>query len=44
MAGTEGRYYSVAEIEAFLGGVGFAAPDYREVILDYSIITARKPK
>jgi len=44
MAGTEGRYYSVAEIEAFLGAAGFAARDYREVILDYSIITARKLK
>jgi SAM-dependent methyltransferase len=43
MAGTEGRYYSIAEIEAFLGVVGFVAPDYREVILDYSVITARKP-
>ena len=44
MAGTEGRYYSIAEIEAFLDEVGFVAPDYREVILDYSIITARKPE
>ncbi len=44
MAGTEGRYYSIAEIEAFLSAVGFVAPDYREVILDYSIITARKPQ
>jgi predicted O-methyltransferase YrrM len=43
MAGTEGRYYSIAEIEEFLGAVGFVAPDYREIILDYSIITARKP-
>jgi len=43
MAGTEGRYYSIGEIEAFLSAVGFVSPDYREVILDYSIITARKP-
>src|SRR5208282_798278 len=43
MAGTEGRYYSIAEIEAFLDEAGFVAPDYGEVILDYSIITARKP-
>ena len=43
MAGTEGRYYSLAEIEAFLGAAGFVSPDYRDVILDYSIITARKP-
>lgn len=43
MAGTEGRYYSIAEIEAFLAAAGFAGMDYREVILDYSLITARKP-
>jgi SAM-dependent methyltransferase len=43
MAGTEGRYYSVAEIEAFLGAVGFTSPEYRDVLLDYSIVTARKP-
>jgi hypothetical protein len=43
MAGTEGRYYSIAEIEAFLGAADFVAPEYREVILDYSIVTARKP-
>jgi SAM-dependent methyltransferase len=43
MAGTEGRYYSVAEIEAFLGHAGFTAPKYRDVLLDYSILTARKP-
>jgi SAM-dependent methyltransferase len=44
MAGTEGRYYSIGEIEGFLDAVGFAAPEYRDVILDYSIITARKPR
>jgi SAM-dependent methyltransferase len=44
MAGTEGRYYSIAEIEGFLSAVGFAGMDYREIILDYSIITARKPR
>lgn len=44
MAGTEGRYYSIAEIEAFLGNAGFAASEYRDLILDYSIITARKPE
>lgn len=43
MAGTEGRYYSIAEIEEFLGTAGFKDPQYREIILDYSIITARKP-
>jgi 3-hydroxy-5-methyl-1-naphthoate 3-O-methyltransferase len=43
MAGTEGRFYSVAEIEEYLVAAGFADLGYREVILDYSIITARKP-
>jgi SAM-dependent methyltransferase len=43
MAGTEGRYYSISEIEAFLRTVGFTAPEYRDVLLDYSIVTARKP-
>jgi SAM-dependent methyltransferase len=43
MAGTEGRYYSTAEIEEYLAAAGFTGFDYREVILDYSIITARKP-
>ena len=44
MAGTEGRYYSIAEIEGFLDAVGFVAPEYKDIILDYSIITARKPR
>ena len=43
MAGTEGRYYSIGEIEDFLASAGFRDPAYRDVILDYSIITARKP-
>jgi 3-hydroxy-5-methyl-1-naphthoate 3-O-methyltransferase len=43
MAGTEGRFYSVAEIEDALAAVGFNGMDYRDVILDYSIVTARKP-
>jgi SAM-dependent methyltransferase len=43
MAGTEGRYYSISEIEEFLSATGFAGTDYREVVLDYSVITARKP-
>jgi 3-hydroxy-5-methyl-1-naphthoate 3-O-methyltransferase len=42
MAGTEGRFYSIAEIEQYLAAAGFVDVDYREVILDYSIITARK--
>jgi predicted O-methyltransferase YrrM len=43
MAGTEGRYYSIAEIEEFLGAAGFADVNYTEIILDYSVIAARKP-
>lgn len=43
MAGTEGRFYSIAEIEEYLTAAGFVDVQYREVILDYSIITARKP-
>ncbi len=43
MAGTEGRFYSIAEIEEALVAAGFVDLDYREVILDYSVITGRKP-
>lgn len=43
MAGTQGRYYSIAEIEEYLTGAGFVDVQYREVILDYSILAARKP-
>lgn len=43
MAGTEGRYYSIAEIEEYLTGVGFERCEYREVTLGYSVITAVKP-
>ena len=43
MAGTAGRFYSIAEIEESLAAAGFIDPRYREVILDYSILTARKP-
>jgi precorrin-6B methylase 2 len=43
MAGTEGRYYSIAEIEGFLSAAGFADVSYTDIILDYSVIAARKP-
>jgi hypothetical protein len=43
MSGTEGRAYSITEMEECLLAAGFVAVDYREVILDYGIITARKP-
>jgi O-methyltransferase domain len=44
MAGTEGRFYSITEIEEALTAAGFVDLDYREVILDYSVITGRKPE
>jgi predicted O-methyltransferase YrrM len=43
MAETQGKCYSIAEIESFLGEAGFVAAEYRDVVLDYSVITARKP-
>jgi hypothetical protein len=43
MAGTEGRFYSIAEIEEALAAAGFVDLGFREVILDYSVITGRKP-
>jgi cyclopropane fatty-acyl-phospholipid synthase-like methyltransferase len=43
MAGTQGRYYSIAEIEDYLTGLGFVDVHYQEVVLDYSAITARRP-
>jgi len=43
MARTEGRFYSMAEIETFLLEAGFRDPDYSEIVADYSIITARRP-
>jgi SAM-dependent methyltransferase len=42
MAETQGRCYSIAEIETSLGAAGFAGVEYRDGVLDYSIITARK--
>ncbi len=43
MASTEGKCYSVAEMENLLGAAGFAGVDYRETAADRSVITARKP-
>jgi O-methyltransferase domain len=42
MAATEGRYYSVAEIEECLLGAGFVDVEFQDVVLDFSILTARK--
>jgi hypothetical protein len=43
MAATEGRYYSIAEIEEFFRGAGFVDPGFQDLVLDFSIVTARKP-
>ncbi len=43
MAGTEGRFYSIGEVEELLGGAGFVDLNYHDVILDYSVICAKKP-
>ncbi|MBZ5694635.1 MAG: methyltransferase [Acidobacteriia bacterium] len=44
MAITEGRYYSISEIERFLSEAGFRGMSYRKNALDHSIIAARKPR
>lgn len=43
MSSTEGKCYSVGEIEAILGELGFVEPGFQEIAVDHSIITARKP-
>ena len=43
MASTQGRYYSVGEIEEYLDAAGFVDPQYREVVLGYSVIFATTP-
>jgi SAM-dependent methyltransferase len=40
---TEGKCYSVAEMESLLGETGFGEVHYRPTVADRSIITARKP-
>lgn len=42
MAVTEGRYYSISEIESLLCEAGFSGMKCRKSALDYSVITARK--
>jgi SAM-dependent methyltransferase len=42
MAVTEGKYYSISEIEIFLKEAGFSVVKYRKNALEHSIITARK--
>jgi O-methyltransferase domain len=43
MAVTQGKCYSIGEIEAMLGAAGFANFEFRETALDRSVITARRP-
>ena len=42
MAVTEGRYYSISEIEGFLDEAGFSGMKYQKNAMDYGIVTARK--
>ncbi len=41
MAYTEGKCYSVGEMEGMVGAAGFAGVDYRETAADRSVITAQ---
>jgi protein-L-isoaspartate O-methyltransferase len=43
MASTEGKCYSIGEMEAMLGEIGFANVEFRPTAVDHSVITARKP-
>lgn len=43
MASTEGKCYSIGEMEAMLAEVGFANAEFRPTAVDHSIITARRP-
>jgi hypothetical protein len=43
MAGTEGKFYSIGEMEEFLRAAGFKNLTYTETVADYSIIAAHKP-
>ncbi len=43
MAATEGKYYSIAEMEDFFAAAGFVDPKHHDLVLDYSVMTARKP-
>ena len=41
---TEGKCYSVAEMEGYLTAAGFTAPQYLPTAADRSVITATKPR
>jgi len=44
MAITEGRFYSISEIERFLSEAGFRGRSHRKNALEHSIIAAHKPR
>jgi predicted O-methyltransferase YrrM len=43
MASTEGKCYSIGEMEDFLGEAGFEGVEFHRTAVDHSAITARKP-
>jgi SAM-dependent methyltransferase len=43
MASTEGKCYSIGEMESMLDEIGFANFEFRHTAVDHSVITARKP-
>ena len=44
MSVTEGKCYSVSEMETLLRDVGFEDMKFRETVADRSVLTARKPR
>lgn len=44
MASTEGKCYSIGELESILGEIGFEKFEFRPTAVDHSVITARKPQ
>jgi precorrin-6B methylase 2 len=43
MASTEGKCYSIGELESILGEIGFIDFEFRNTAVDHSVITALKP-
>jgi len=43
MASTEGKCYSIGELEAKLSEIGFVEFNFRKTAVDHSLLTARKP-
>jgi SAM-dependent methyltransferase len=44
MSSTEGKCYSIGEMESMLAEVGFADFEFRPTAVEHSVITARKPR